>query len=237
MLSEWKIMPGTSRPDPLEMTDFNVLTMNGRAFPGTEPLVVKTGERVRIRLGNLGAMEHHPIHLHGYKFKRVEIDGNTIPESAQCAEHGLVPVGTTQTVEFIADAPGDWAIHCHMTHHVMNQMGHVALNLIGVDTGKLDEEVRKTLIPGFMDMGQDGMAMMGEMGMDVPKNSIPMVGGDGQYGTITMGGMFTILKVRDHLEDYDKPGPFQPPPGTLASLATDDDLNRDGIQARQNKSS
>ena len=111
----------------------------------------------------------------------------------------------------------------------MNQMGHAALNLIGVDTGKLGEDVRKTLIPDFMDMGQDGMAMMSEMGMDVPKNSIPMVGGDGPYGTITMGGMFTVLKVRDHLEDYDKPGPFQPPPGTLASLATEDELKRDGI--------
>ena len=57
------------------MTDFNVLTMNSKAFPGTAPLVVKLGERVRIRFGNLGAMDHHPIHLHGYDFKITETDG------------------------------------------------------------------------------------------------------------------------------------------------------------------
>ena len=71
MLSEWRIDPGTSRPNPNEMTDFNILTMNGKAFPGTSPLVVKKGQRVRIRIGNLSAMDHHPIHLHGYNFKVV----------------------------------------------------------------------------------------------------------------------------------------------------------------------
>ena len=90
-----------------------------------------------------------------------------------------------------------------MTHHVMNQMGHGALNMIGVNTDKVDEKVRKTLIPGFMKMGQTGMGDMGDMGMGVPKNSMPMVGGQGQYDPITMGGMFTILKVRDDLKSYE----------------------------------
>jgi FtsP/CotA-like multicopper oxidase with cupredoxin domain len=234
MLSEWKIVPGTSRPDPNEMTEFNVLTMNGKAFPGTDPLVVKTGERVRVRFGNLGAMDHHPIHLHGYQFGLVEMDGNPVKESAQVNLNTiLVPVGSTRAVEFIADAPGDWAFHCHMTHHVMNQMGHGALNLIGVDTGKIDDKIRKTLIPGFMDMGSSGMGDMGDMGMAVPKNSIPMVGGQGQYDPITMGGMFTILKVRDNLKSYDDPGWYHHPPATLASIASESDLNRDGIQILQ----
>jgi FtsP/CotA-like multicopper oxidase with cupredoxin domain len=65
MTHEWKINAGARRPDPNAMSDFNVLTFNGKAFPGTEPLVVGKGERVRIRLGNLGPMDHHPIHLHG----------------------------------------------------------------------------------------------------------------------------------------------------------------------------
>jgi manganese oxidase len=230
MLSEWKIMPGTYRPDPNEMTDFNVLTMNARVFPGTEPLVVKTGDKVRIRLGNLGAMEHHPIHLHGYNFRVAETDGGRQKDSAQQLQTTvLVPVGTTRTIEFVADAPGDWALHCHMTHHVMNQMGHNALNLIGVDTDKVDQNIRKSLIPGFMNMGSNGMGEMGDMGMAVPKNSIPMIGGQGQYDPITMGGMFTILKVRDSLSKYDDPGWYQHPAGTLASLASKDDMQRDGI--------
>ncbi|MEI9898449.1 MAG: copper oxidase [Chthoniobacter sp.] len=66
MLSEWKIVPGTMRPDPMEMTEFNVLTLNARCYPGTAPLIVKTGDRVRIRFGNLSAMDHHPMHFHGH---------------------------------------------------------------------------------------------------------------------------------------------------------------------------
>jgi hypothetical protein len=68
------------------------------------------------------------------------------------------------------------------------------------------------------------------MGMSMPKNSIPMVGGQGQYDPITMGGMFTILKVRNDLKSYDDPGWYAHPPGTLASVASSNDLNMDGIQ-------
>ena len=65
MLHEWRIDAGASRPNPNEMSDFNVLTMNGKVFPHLESLVMRTGQRVRIRIGNLSAMDHHPIHLHG----------------------------------------------------------------------------------------------------------------------------------------------------------------------------
>ena len=229
MLHEWRIDPGAKRPNPNEMTDFNVLTMNARVFPGTAPLVVRTGDRVRIRIGNLSAMDHHPIHLHGYHFRITETDGGLVPEQAQDTETTvLVPVGSTRTIEFVADEPGDWALHCHMTHHVMNQMGHGLPNLIGVDPGKLDERVRKVL-PGYMTMGQAGMGDMGDMGMAVPPNSIPMVGRRGKHDYITMGGMFTVLKVRDRLTSYRDPGWYEAPPGTLATLAAAGDLKRDGI--------
>ena len=227
LLSEWKIVPGTMRPDPMEMTDFNTLTLNAKCFPGTAPMVVKKGDLVRIRIGNLGAMDHHPIHLHGYYFKITATDGGDIPEAGQWPETTvLVAVGTTRTVEFIADNPGDWAIHCHMTHHVMNQMGHGLPNLLGIDKGQLDKKVRGFL-PGYMTMGQDGMGGMGDMGMHVPRNSLPMVGGPGPHGYIDMGGMFTILKVREALASYDDPGWYQAPPGTQADLASNADLQRD----------
>ncbi len=233
MLHEWRLDVGASRPNPNEMTEFNLLTINGKAFPGTEPLVVKTGERVRIRLGNLSAMDHHPIHLHGYQFKLVETDGGPIPPSAQWPETTvLVNVGSTRTIEFVADAPGDWALHCHMTHHVMNQMGHGFPNMIGVNAGNLDERVRK-LLPGYMTMGQNGMGEMAEMHMPVPDNSIPMVGGAGKHDVITMGGMFTVLKVRDRLTSYKDPGWYENPPGTLADVAATGDLQRDGIDVEK----
>ncbi|MES1204464.1 MAG: copper oxidase [Pseudomonadota bacterium] len=229
MLHEWRIDPGAKRPNPNEMTDFNVLTMNARAFPGTAPLVVRTGQRVRVRIGNLSPMDHHPIHLHGYQFRITETDGGEIAESAQWPETTvLVPTGSTRTVEFVADEPGDWAMHCHMTHHVMNQMGHGVPNLIGIEPGKLDDRVRK-VIPGYMTMGQTGMADMGDMGMPVPPNSIPMIGGKGKHDIITMGGMFTVLKVRDGLRGYEDPGWYENPAGTLSVAARAEDLRRDGI--------
>jgi FtsP/CotA-like multicopper oxidase with cupredoxin domain len=233
MLHEWRVDPGAKRPNPNEMTEFNMLTMNAKAFPGTAPLVVRTGQRVRIRIGNLSAMDHHPIHLHGHSFRITETDGGEIATSAQWPETTvLVPTGSTRTIEFVADEPGDWAMHCHMTHHLMNQMGHGAPNLIGVKTGDLDERVRK-VVPGYMTMGETGMAGMGEMGMPVPANSIPMLGGKGKHDTITMGGMFTILKVRDGIRGYKDPGWYENPAGAVATTAAAADLRRDGVDVER----
>jgi manganese oxidase len=230
LLSEWKIEVGARRPDPNEMTDFNVFTINGRSFPGTQALVAKKGERVRIRIGNLSTMSHHSIHLHGYTFKVVATDGGEIPEAGQWPETTVhMPTGSTRTIEFVADAPGDWVIHCHMLHHVMTQMGHDIGNLIGVDPRGLNRRIGDQ-IPGYMVMGQNGMGDMAEMGMTVPPNSLPMVGGPGQHDYITMGGMFTILKVRDELPaDGSDPDWYVSPPGTLALPASDEELRRDGI--------
>jgi manganese oxidase len=235
LLHEWAIEPGTRRPDPNEMTDFNLLTINGRAFPGTFPLIVRLGDRVRIRIGNLSAMDHHPIHLHGYSFRITETDGGSIPPSAQWPENTvLVSVGQTRTIEFVADNPGDWALHCHMTHHVMNQMGHEFPNMIGVDAGGVDRQIRP-LLPQYMTMGQQGMGDMGphiESGhMHVPANSVPMIGSAGPHGYITMGGMFTVLKVREALPaGYDTdPGWYQSKPGEIAERAPEDVLRRNRI--------
>ncbi len=229
MLSEWQIKVGTSRPNPNEMTDFNIFTFNAKSFPGTAPMVAKLGDRVRMRFVNLGAMDHHPIHLHGYQFRITETDGGQIPESAQQLETSvLVAVGQSRTIEFVADEPGDWAMHCHMTHHVMTQMGDDFPNMIGVKPGNLDEKVRG-LLPDYMTMGQDGMGDMAEMGMAVPENSTPMVGGQGPFDYITMGGLFTILKVHPDLTSYNDPGWYKNKPGEVASIAAAQDLRRDGI--------
>jgi manganese oxidase len=232
MLHEWTIQVGADRPDPNQMSDFNVLTINGKCFPGTQPLIAKLGDRVRVRIGNLSAMDHHPIHLHGYAFTVTETDGGVIPQAGRWPETTvLVPVGSTRTVEFIADNPGDWAMHCHMTHHLMNQMGHGLPNMLGIDSHGLDRAFRD-LLPHYMTMGQHGMAGMGEMGMPVPPNSIPMVGGRGPKGEITMGGMFTMLKVREHLDSYElDPGWYVDPAGTLAARASSEELHAHDIDA------
>jgi FtsP/CotA-like multicopper oxidase with cupredoxin domain len=232
LISEWSVTPGTARPNTLEMTDFNVLTINGKVFPSTAPLVCKTGDRVRIRLGNLGATDHHPMHIHGHRFRVASTDGEDIPLSAQWPETTvLVGVGQTRTIEFIADAPGDWGFHCHMTHHVMNQMGHDFPNMVGLDPANLEEKIRP-LLPAYMTMGHTGMDMgkMAEV-MPYPRNTISMKGATGPFGDyISMGGLMTILKVRDRLASYDAdPGWYEHPAGTVAVRATDADLTRDGI--------
>ena len=123
-------------------------------------------------------------------------------------------------------------MHCHMTHHLMNQMGHDFPNMIGANTEGLEQEIRP-LLPGYMTMGEHGMGDMAEhaaMGhMPMPDNSIPMSTARGQFGTITMGGMFTIVKIRENLASYDEPGWYDHPAGTVADVATSGDLSRDGI--------
>jgi FtsP/CotA-like multicopper oxidase with cupredoxin domain len=231
MTHEWRVKVDTSRPDPNEMTDFNVITFNSKVYPGTAPLVVKRGERVRIRLGNLNPMDHHPVHIHGVSFRVTATDGGYVPESAQYPETTvLVPVGSTRVIEFIPEELGDWAMHCHMTHHVMTQMGHGLPVMIGADFSKVEARMAR-LIPGYMTMGTRGMGNMAEMNMPIPKNSLPMRGGPGKHGYIDMGGMFTILKVREDAERADPQAFYQAPPGTQARAATAAELGRDGIDA------
>jgi hypothetical protein len=102
--------------------EFNWLVFNGKTGPATTPLLVRLGDRVRIRLINLG-MDHHPIHLHGHTFYTTGTEGGRIPETAwQPGNTVLVGVAQSRDVEFVANNPGDWMLHCHMPHHMMNQM-------------------------------------------------------------------------------------------------------------------
>ena len=227
MTHEMMVPIGAHRADPLAMNDFNVLTFNGKSFPATEALVAEVGDRVRIRFGNLGPMDHHPIHLHGHAVEVVATDGGTVPPSARVPETTvLVPVGTVRVIEFIARAAGDWALHCHMTHHAMNQMGHVAANLVGADPKGLDAKLSR-VVPGYMTMGHAGMNEMSQMRMPQPANAISMLGGKGPHGVIDMGGMFTIVKVRDRLHPGADPGWYVAP--ATPSEASPSDLLGDGI--------
>ena len=228
-LHEWDVPIGGATPNPNTMLDFNLFTFNARAFPGTAPLVVKKGQRVRVRLANL-SMDSHPIHIHGVHFVETGTDAGPTTLSARVRETTVnVPPGTTRDIEFVADAPGDWAMHCHKTHHTMNQMDHTVPNLTGVDQSGLEEKVRK-LLPGYMAMGQNGMGEMMDMGR--PLNTLPMMTGNGQFGSIDMGGMFTVVKVREKLSGYDDPGDYKFPAGSVATVATAEELRRDGIEVK-----
>jgi manganese oxidase len=230
VMSAYLVDPGTYLPKVAEMTDFNMWTWNARVFPGIDPLAARRGDRVRIRVGNL-TMTNHPIHLHGHSFAVTCTDGGWVPESARWPEATTdVPVGTIRVIELIADAPGDWAFHCHKSHHTMNAMGHNTHNFIGAKQVDLAKAIRR-VVPDYHPMGSAGMADMGVMEHAMPDNTLPMMTGFGQFGPIEMGGMFSFFKVREDLDpnDYSDPGPYRNPEGTVAyeiKLATEQRVPR-----------
>lgn len=226
MLHNWAIHPGTYRPDPSVLQDFDLWTLNSKVFPATEPLVAATGERVRIRIGNL-SMWNHPMHVHGVQFVVTGSDGGRWPRALWRPETTeIVGVGQTRDLEFVA-VPGDWAFHCHFSHHTMNAMGHEIPNTLGVDQSGIEQRIQE-LLPGYMAMGRDGMAEHQEhtdMGHHPgPENTLPMMMGKGPYGNIEMGGMFTTVRVRDQVtaETLANPAWYEAPEGTVAHRISSD---------------
>ncbi len=222
----WALHPGTYRPDPSVLQDFDLWTFNSKVFPAIDPVVARTGERVRVRMGNL-SMWNHPLHMHGVQFWVTGSDGGRWPKSHWRPEvTEIIGVGQTRDIEFIAE-PGDWAFHCHMAHHTMNSMGHGIPNTLGVDQTGIDQEIRK-MLPGFIAMGRYGMAEHQDhvdMGHHRgPQNTLAMMTGKGPYGNIEMGGMFTTVKVRDDIKpgDYSDPGWYSAPAGTVAARVSSD---------------
>ncbi|HSH98367.1 MAG: multicopper oxidase family protein [Methylophilaceae bacterium] len=217
LLNAYDIAPGSATPKVNTMTDFNLWTFNSRAFPGIDPLVVRQNDKVRIRVGNL-TMTNHPIHLHGHEFMVTGSDGGPWPKAARHPEVTTdIAVGQMRQIEFIADAEGDWALHCHKAHHTMNAMGHQVPTMIGVDQSAVAAKI-STLLPDYMAMGESGGSDMADMGMPIPENTLPMMAGEGPFGAIEMGGMFTMLKVRKNQpkNDYKDPGWYQHPQGQVA---------------------
>ena len=217
LLNAYDIDPGSATPKIMTMLDFNLWNWNSRVFPGIDPLVVRHNDRVRIRIGNL-TMTNHPIHLHGHEFEVTGTDGGWTPKGSRWPEVTTdVAVGQMRAIEFDATEEGDWAFHCHKSHHTMNAMGHDVPTMIGGDHRDVVRKIQR-LLPDYMVMGERGMADMGEMEMPLPDNTLPMMTGQGPYGALEMGGMFTTLKVRRGLarDDYRDPGWFAQPPGTQA---------------------
>ena len=217
LMNAYDIDPGSYVPKVNTMLDFNLWTWNSRAFPGIDHLVAGKGDRVRIRIGNL-TMTNHPIHLHGHEFEVTGTDGGWVRPEARWPEVTVdIAVGQMRAIEFVADQPGDWAFHCHKSHHTMNAMGHTVKTFIGVDKRDLAKQIAK-IVPGYMPMGSAGMADMGAMEMALPDNTLPMMTGFGPFGPVEMGGMFSVLKVREGLGqgDYADPGWFKHPEGSVA---------------------
>ena len=217
LLNAYDIEPGAATPKIMTMLDFNLWSWNSRIFPGIDSFNVRRGDRVRLRFGNL-TMTNHPIHIHGHEFEVTGTDGGPTPKGSRWPEVTVdIAVGQMRQMEFIADEEGDWAFHCHKSHHTMNAMGHDVPTMIGVDHREVVKAITR-LVPDYMVMGERGMADMAEMTMPLPDNTAPMMTGQGPFGGVEMGGMFSVLKVRRDQPhgDYRNPGWFKHPPGTVA---------------------
>jgi hypothetical protein len=217
LLSAYDIEPGSATPKITTMLEFNLWSWNSRIFPGIDPLVVRWGDKVRIRMGNL-TMTNHPIHLHGHDFTVTGTGGGPTPKASRWPEVTTdIAVGQVRQIEFLADEEGDWALHCHKSHHTMNAMGHQVPTMIGVDHRSVAQQITQ-LVPDYMVMGERGMHDMTQMAMPLPDNTAAMMTGSGPFGAVGMGGMFSVVKVRreQRRADYTDPGWFVQPAGTAA---------------------
>jgi hypothetical protein len=190
-LQEYAVLPNSTIPNSMNM-EFNWLTFNGKAGPACTPLIVRQGERVRIRIVNLG-MDHHPIHLHGYTFWETGREGARQPEAIwPRGNTTLVGVAQARDIEFAADRAGDWMLHCHLPHHMMNQMVSNAGPM--TRAGRGSEQV--PLFP--QDAYMEGPMMAMDDQVDKPETyGLP----EGWSGY--MGGMMTLVRVM-HAAQYEK---------------------------------
>ena len=210
VLQEWAVLPNNSVPNTANM-EWNWLTFNGAASPMTTPLIVRLGSRVRIRFVNIG-MDHHPIHLHGHTFVVTGTEAGRQPEIMWGpANTVLVGVAQARDIEFVANNPGEWMLHCHMPHHNMNAMSDLLGDRMMMTADTEDERTLSQMqtladrtgfehvhhapiapnanqVPGFpqdafMDMGMDEAVAKPE------NNGLP------RNWSAMMMGMMTLVRV------------------------------------------
>jgi hypothetical protein len=187
IIQEWAILPASTVPNTMSM-EFNLFTLNGRAAPYITPLVCKLGERVRIRMVNFSAIDHHPMHLHGLTFWVTATEGGRIPETAWIPGNTvLVGVAQVREVEFVANNPGDWMLHCHMFHHVMNFMS----SMVGPMGGHTVQGMRAGQSPtGGMGIATGGPALSDAYGPSLGRSMGEQTGMERAVGNMTvMPGM------------------------------------------------
>lgn len=121
-LQEWTFKEGYTFPSmPMEGLLPNFFTINGKAYPSTETINVKVGQKIRFRFIGSNNSFIHPMHIHGGPFKIIETDGNPVPIAAQI-EKDTVNVGSGERYDVIwpAREKGKWLLHCHIAHHATN---------------------------------------------------------------------------------------------------------------------
>jgi FtsP/CotA-like multicopper oxidase with cupredoxin domain len=121
-LQEWLHRDGFTYPAmPMDGALPNYFTINGKAYPQTETIPMRVGERLRVRFLGTHNTTVHPMHIHGGPFRIVQTDGEPVPRAAQILKD-TVNVGPGERYDVIWEArePGQWLLHCHIPHHTTN---------------------------------------------------------------------------------------------------------------------
>jgi uncharacterized cupredoxin-like copper-binding protein len=108
---------------PMVLNDSGVigLSLDGKSFPATAPIVASRGDWLRVTYFNEG-LQAHPMHLHGFEQLVVAKDGEPL-DSPYAADTILVAPGERYTVLIHADTAGTWVWHCHILNHVESADG------------------------------------------------------------------------------------------------------------------
>jgi hypothetical protein len=195
-LQEYAVLPHSTIPNSMNM-EFNWLTLNGKAGPASTPLIIKHGERVRIRIINLG-MDHHPIHLHGFTFWETGREGARQPEAIWSRGNTtLVGVAQARDIEFVANRVGDWMLHCHLPHHMMNQMasnvGPMTRIGQGMQGGASMEEAMGMVREGHASAGNKAPSLGRGLGVgattDMARSNGPLSQSEADKAMAAMPGM------------------------------------------------
>ena len=195
-LQEYAVLPNSTIPNSMNM-EFNWLTFNGKAGPASTPLIVRQGERVRIRLVNL-SMDHHPIHLHGFTFWETGREGARQPEASwPRGNTALVGVAQARDIDVIADRVGDWMFHCHLPHHMMNQMssnvGPMTRMGPGMQGGGSMEEAMGMLREGHATADNKAASLGRGLGvgstLELPRTNGPLTQNEASKAMPGMSGM------------------------------------------------
>jgi hypothetical protein len=195
-LQEYAVLPNSTIPNSMSM-EFNWLTFNGKAGPASTPLIIRHGERVRIRIINLG-MDHHPIHLHGFTFWETGREGARQPVAIwPRGNTTLVGVAQARDIEFVADRVGDWMLHCHLPHHMMNQMASTVGPMTrlgrGLQAGGSMEEAMGLLREGHATAENKAPSLGRGLGVgattDMARTNAPLTQTEAEKAMATMLGM------------------------------------------------
>ncbi len=153
----------------------DVMTINGKAYPATEPLRVKKGERVRLRILNASAEHTHVLRLAGHRLTVTHTDGNPLDAGV---EVDAVPIAPAERYDVVVTAnhPGAWFLHCTQPGHV--EAGERMLMVY-------EGHARAT--PPAPERGITGLTLW-EYGMGRGRAVLPVATGDTRNVVLTLGG-------------------------------------------------